>query len=285
MIKPNIFIVGIQKAGTTSLYDTLRNHPEIFGPLIKDYNNSHPFFSDENYYKNKKKKFEKLFSDNNGIKNVITSDVDLIEEKQSLIRIKEYSPNAKIIICLRNPLNRLKSMFKFYKQQGKINEKEILENELKKDSEHYLSRSLYFDKICNAFEIFPKENIKIVLFEEIIDKNKQSEVLDDLYEFLEISKLDTGLLHENKTGVPQNSFARNIYEIGKDTKIRSILVHSIIDKFFNANKRYELKRKLFKKEGSVSSENVVIPEETKNTIINDSKKLKEKFDIDVLNTN
>ena len=285
MIKPNIFIIGIQKAGTTSLYDTLRNHPEIFGPLIKDYNNSHPFFSDQNFYKNKKKKFEKLFSDNKGIKNVITSDVDLIEQKESLIRIKEYSPNAKIIICLRNPLNRLKSMFKFYKQQGKIDEQEILENELKKDSEHYLARSLYFDKINNAFEIFPKENIKIVFFEEIIDKNKQTKVLNDLYDFLNISKTDTGLLHENKTGAPQNSIFRRVYEIGKDTKIRTILVHSIIDKFFNANKRYELKRKLFKKNEIVSSENVIIPEETKKIILNDAKKLIEKFNIDVLKTN
>lgn len=281
MSKPNIFIIGVQKAGTTSLYHSLRKHPELFGPEIKDYNNSHPFFINQNYFANKKNQYEKLFRKSNNKANIITSDVDLIEDKIAMMRIKEYSPNAKIIICLRNPIQRLKSMFKYYKQLGKIEESDSLETVLKANPETYMKRSLYFEKIKNAYEIFSENNIKIVLFEELIDEIKQNLVLEDLCEFLGVEKMKIEFLHENQTGKPIKNIFRKTFELGRGSKSRETFI-SLVDKVIDANDRTVIKKALFSKKTSKSTEAVSVPENAKSLIIEDAKKIKKRFNIDVL---
>ncbi len=243
MIKPNIFLIGVQKAGTTSLYHYLRKHPNIFGPEIKDYNNSHPFFTDSDYFMNNQKEFEKLFSENDMIENVITSEVEFIEHKDALIRIKEYCPEAKIIVSLRNPVERLKSMYKFYNQIGSNPENLDFEEALKLKPELYLKRSVYSEKIKDLFNVFKPSQIKIVYFEDITG-SKFDLVMEELYDFIGVQKNDNPFIHENKTRKVKHGFVDRVMKLGKDSKIRAFIVHKVIDRFFNANKRSALKNKI-----------------------------------------
>ena len=68
-IKPNFFIVGTPKCGTTSIYEYLRKHPEVFMPSFKE---PHFFGSDlvknNNVYIDNATKYLDLFSNSNGKK-------------------------------------------------------------------------------------------------------------------------------------------------------------------------------------------------------------------------
>ena len=287
MIKPNIFLIGVQKAGTTSLYHYLRKHPNIFGPEIKDYNNSHPFFTDENYFRNNQKEFEKLFSENDSIQNVITSEVEFIEHKEAMLRIKEYCPEAKIIVSLRNPVERLKSMYKYYNQIGSNPENLSFEDALKLKPELYLKRSLYSEKIKNLYDVFDSHQIKIIYFEDIIGSNFDS-VIEELYEFIGVEKKENPFIHENKTRKVKYDFVDRIMKLGKDSKVRTFLVHKVIDRFFNANKRYELKSKIREwnlkdhSKGSNAQKNDLVPNSISKLIKEDTIALGEFLKADLV---
>jgi len=287
MVKPNIFLVGVQKAGTTSLYHYLRKHSDIFGPEIKDYNNSHPFFTNEEYFQNNKADFEKLFSDNSTILNVITSEVEFIEDIEYLKRIKKYSPNAKIVVSLRNPIERLKSMYKFYNQIGSNPEGLNFEDALTQKSELYIQRSLYYNKIMNLYKVFDSNQIKIVYFEDITG-NKFNSVIEELYKFIGVPYEDSPFIHENKTRLVKYSFVDRIMKFGRETRVRKFIVHNLLDNFFDANKRYRLKKKIREwnlsdqKLSSKSKEQMSVPSYVSEMLINDTKQLSQLINKDLI---
>ena len=65
---PNVFLVGAQKSGTTSVYDWLKQHPNIDGEVhMKDY----PFFSEDHLYEKGLDYFSNFFNSCNS--NVIVA--------------------------------------------------------------------------------------------------------------------------------------------------------------------------------------------------------------------
>ena len=280
--KPNVYIIGVQKSGTTSLYHTLKNHENIFGPEIKDYKKSHPFFFDQNYFETKESQFLKLFKNHKHEKLIITSDVDIIESEEAMNRVKLYSKNPKIIICVRNPFTRIESMYKFYKQIGKIKENCSFEKAVNSNYDMFLKRSLYFDKLNRAFSIFDYENVMLVHFEEIIDPAKNTQIFNNICHFLDIDEKRIKLIHKNKTKKKRKSVFRKIFEIGRGSKIRNKTI-KIFDKFVDANKRYLIKEFLFNnKKGRTNIENIDIPEDIQVLLKNDAKKVFEKFRIHLI---
>ena len=280
--KPNVYIIGVQKSGTTSLYHTLRNHEDIFGPEIKDYKRSHPFFFEQNYFETRESQFLKLFKGHKYEKLIITSDVDIIESEEAMNRVKLYSKNPKIIICVRNPFSRIESMFKFYKQIGRIRENTSFEKAINDNYDMFLKRSLYFDKLSRAFSIFGYENIMLIHFEEIVDPSNSEQVFNHLYNFLGIHKKSMKLMHKNKTKKKRKSVFRRIFEIGRGSKIRTKTVNTL-DKFLDANRRYQIKEFLFdNKEGKINSEYIDIPKDIQILLRDDAKKVSEKFKIHLI---
>lgn len=275
MIKPNIFIIGVQKAGTTSLYHHLRKHPDIFGPSIKDYNNSHPFFTDDNYYREHRGEFEKLFRNNPGVPNVITSEVELIEDIAYLQKIKQYNPDARIIVSLRHPVERLQSMYNFYNQIGRNTGKWDFHQAMEEAPDEYLERSLYFQKIVSLYEIFEKEQVKIILFEDLTG-GKFEAVVDEIYSFIGVSPTGDPFIHENKTGTLRFSFLDRLLKMGRGTRFRRFVVRKILDPVFNANKRASFKYRIQKWNLSDSKEkkgNQEVPEAIRLAILQDVEKL------------
>ena len=280
--KPNVYIIGVQKSGTTSLYHTLRHHEKIFGPEIKDYKKSHPFFFDQSFFEKKESQFLKLFKEHKSEKLIITSDVDIIESHNAMKRVKLYSENPKIIICVRNPISRIKSMYKFYKQLGNIKQNSSFEKAIIDNYHMFIKRSLYFDKLNEAFSIFGYENVMLVHFEEIVDSDKNTQVFNQIYNFLNVEEKEIKLMHKNKTQRIQKGFLRKIFEIGRGNDIR-IKIISLLDNLVDANQRTKVKEYLFdKKEGKMDSEEVHIPTNIEILLKKDAKKVMERFNIDLL---
>ncbi|MFY0687798.1 MAG: sulfotransferase domain-containing protein [Cyclobacteriaceae bacterium] len=106
MIENGIFIIGVRKCGTTSLFNLLEQHPDIEGSSIKE----PQFFSlrqssvDANisYY-------HSLFSDLNGL--IMDGSTHYFMHEHSIQNIRKYVRNPKFIIMIRNPVDRFFSAY------------------------------------------------------------------------------------------------------------------------------------------------------------------------------
>ncbi len=201
--KPNFFIVGAARSGTTTLYYLLKKHPQIFMSPIKEPN----FFCEYQYYKeiNNWEEYLKLFKKVKNEKITGEASVSYLYSKTAALNIKSKIKNPKILILLRNPLNRAFSHYRWLKRvnKEKLNFKDAIKNESKRIKQnwpfsyHYLEVSLYYEQVKRFFDNFNQNLIKIILFENFVRDTQKT--LKEIYEFLEIdsSFLPNKIYHFN----------------------------------------------------------------------------------------
>jgi hypothetical protein len=111
--QPSIFIVGAQKAGTTSLHEYLCHHPQIAGGLLKElhfFNKDPRYNRGIPYYENNFKNF-RIF--NRGVK-FLDATPEYMTDEKFLDRLHQYRPDARLIVVLREPIARAYSAWNFY---------------------------------------------------------------------------------------------------------------------------------------------------------------------------
>jgi hypothetical protein len=236
MKKPNFFIVGAAKAGTTSLYSYLDKHPDVFMSPIKE---PHYFSKDircSNFTQEGCRNAcfdikEYLLSDK--LENKHISFIDNIEDYLQLFRevknedflgevstgylyskvaakeIYDFNPDAKIIIVLRNPVQRTYSHWKMNVASGVENIDIPVVQAIKKDynsinkgycqSHLYIELGQYSHQIKRYTDIFPKNNIKILFFDDL--KNDADAFMSDIYKFLNIAQIDIGTSEKENVSV------------------------------------------------------------------------------------
>lgn len=110
MTKPNLFIIGAPKCGTTSLYDWLAQHPQIFMSSFKE---PHYFNTDDTFrFVKDADEYLKLFElANNEHQIVGEASTWYLFSKTAVPRIECYtSKSAKYIVCLRDPIGMVQSL-------------------------------------------------------------------------------------------------------------------------------------------------------------------------------
>jgi hypothetical protein len=213
MSKIDVFIVGAQKAGTTSVYDWLGQHPELEAPEhIKDYH----FFSGKDLFKKGIKHLEKQYKYDKKLK-VHCAVNYLYFSKIVSERIHNYNPEAKIIICLREPVSRAISAYKYFirtlRENNEFSESLRLEKEgrlksiIEKSNFSYISHGNYAEQINDYLQYFPDSKIHYIVFEELIDSEKQANIMSDLCRFLGVSSdYVFNFTHLNASGLPRSNF-------------------------------------------------------------------------------
>jgi hypothetical protein len=114
---PDFLITGAQKAGTTALYTYLSKHPSISATEKKEIH----FFNCDNNYSNGEQYYRSLFPKTVAPQVSFDASPGYLEDKQSPGRIFRYNPAIKIIILLRNPIDRAYSAWQMYKQRYEKN--------------------------------------------------------------------------------------------------------------------------------------------------------------------
>jgi len=101
--KPNLFIVGAGKAGTSALYEYLSQHPDIYMSSVKEPNY---FGSDLKFCVPRitQKEYRKLFASGEEAVYRGEASVSYLLSSDAAQEIRNYSDNAKIIIMVRNPI-------------------------------------------------------------------------------------------------------------------------------------------------------------------------------------
>lgn len=193
IIYPNFFVVGAQKAGTTSIYDILATHPEVFVCKKKETR----FFNF--HYRKGFEWYLKTYFNTSQNNYLAIGEVNpgYLYATNVPNRIKTHlGKNIKIIIILRDPAKRAFSQFVMdNKVKGSKTSKSLkndfinqLSDEFSNIKEsNYIRNSNYSESIKRYIKSFGINNIKVIIFEEYIGFEKK-EILCDLFDFLGVSK-------------------------------------------------------------------------------------------------
>tara|TARA_A100001011_G_scaffold398643_1_gene503804 strand:+ start:1 stop:915 length:915 start_codon:yes stop_codon:yes gene_type:complete len=203
-IKPNFFIVGAPKCGTTSIYFYLSQHPQVFMSKFKE---PHFFgkdltrkgklynFNDESYLE--------LFKNSNLYKVKGEASTFYLYSKEAAKEIHSFNPLSKILILLREPTEMIYSMHSQYvhSQNEDVSDfKEALKLEHDRIKGYYIPKLIdlkekvfYKDfikkipyRIKNYFDIFGRSNVHITLLDDL--KNDCELEYKKIIRFLEIDE-------------------------------------------------------------------------------------------------
>lgn len=116
MKRPNFFIVGAPKCGTTALAHWLAQHPQVFFSARKE---PHFFNVDGLTSTTTLREYEALFANaTDSYPAVGEASTHYLYSREAVRRILEYQPEARFIVCLRNPLAMAPSLHKELLRQG-----------------------------------------------------------------------------------------------------------------------------------------------------------------------
>lgn len=195
-IWPNFFIVGAPKAGTTSLYEYLRKIPSIYMSPVKE-----PFYFlpsssllPAGIRISDKEKYLKLFHGAIGYKAIGEASPAYLIHPESARLISNEVPNAKIIIILRDPIERAFSHYLMSMHYGEnLSFIDAVKTEIANRStkrvpgefhRQYIAQGLYYTNVRRYFDTFGKENVKVLIFEEFVQDSKQA--LQEVLKFLNV---------------------------------------------------------------------------------------------------
>ena len=223
-MKVNTFIVGAPKTGTTSLYYYLNQHTNVCMSSIKEPN----FFSAKEvnslFYKSQIvddiNEYHKLFSQNK--KQIIgEASVSYLFFNEVPNRIYKYNPKAKIIILLRNPIERALSHYLMDFRLGFCSENFediIAQPEIfPQYYQQYLELGNYFLQLKRYKNVFNENQLSIVFYDDL--KSDSQKVMKNIFSFLEIEFQDLDYSIQNSFLSPSNIFVSELYKFNSLRKI------------------------------------------------------------------
>tara|TARA_X000001036_G_scaffold439118_1_gene489007 strand:+ start:1153 stop:2118 length:966 start_codon:yes stop_codon:yes gene_type:complete len=178
--------------------------------------------------------------------------------------IYNFNPSAKIIIILRNPCDRAFSHCRqeyifgnesdnaTYKNftQKIINDYKVLDDKWGGKSHIFIELGLYYNQVKRYYDLFPKENIKILLYDDL--KNNPEQIKDNLFNFLNLEIPDIDFSQKfNSSIVPKNSLIAYFFELFKNN---GFLRNLFSNKFKNYIKKTffkESKQTILKKDRKI----------------------------------
>ena len=186
--------IGVAKSGTTWVANMLSAHPDVCLSVPKQVNyfNYYAHFLDRFLRKGRNESllnrnyckplswYMKHFQHckNNCIKGEFSTSY--FYDEKAPVNIKNHFPDVKLIVCLRNPIDRLYSRYLMFKNYFKV-EKRTFENAIKEEP-MYIKDGYYSEQLATYLKYFDEDKINIIIFDDI--KNKPEEVLNKLYQFI-----------------------------------------------------------------------------------------------------
>ena len=232
MTLPNFLIIGAARSGTSALAEFLRQHPEIFFCEPKEPH----FFSFENQVVNFKgtgddimmnqraitslDKFTRLFEKAQAKAIGEGSVSSLYYHDRSIPSIQRHVPDARMILLLRNPIDRAYSSYLYMRARGHEKHESFLaalDDEASRIREnwhhiwHYTQMGFYSKQIQAFIDAFGRDKIKIYLHEDL--KKSPEAMFRDLFGFL---------------GVDTSFSPKTDIEINRSGEPKSKLLHSLI---------------------------------------------------------
>lgn len=243
----DFFIVGAPKAGTTSLFYYLNKNKGICMSSIKEPN----FFSSQDlkiqkiYYDSlildNLKEYERIFTPKNKQQIIGEASVSYLFYPNVANRIFDYNPRSKIIIILRDPVERAFSHYSMDLRLGHVKQSldELFDLGLNnKDNlffQQYILLGQYYEQVNRYIEVFGRENICVKFYDEL--KLDASSFYSDILKFLHQENDHNIDFNQpfNKSKLPSNKFIKWLYSWPIIRKISLIFLPLSVIEFINLN--------------------------------------------------
>ncbi len=223
---PDFFILGAPKSGTTALAETLDSHPSLTMSKPKE-----PHFFDAYYQDDLHDYLSRIFpSDDTGkLRGEATPSYLMVPWVAA--RIAKHAPQAKLIVCLRNPVDRAFSSWwmQFSRRLETLHFKDAIAADLaqpdlfKKENAKamwasqidaiakgeelpirtYVEAGLYHKHLTRFLEHFPRESIQVIFSGDL--RSNRAKVLADIWTFLSVEPHNTS---DAKNDVVNAAFGR-----------------------------------------------------------------------------
>jgi hypothetical protein len=194
---PNFFIIGAAKAGTTSLYEYIKNHPEIYLSNVKE---PHYFCNDALYEKGLDYYVDTYFSGAERYPARGEATPHYLYYEKAARRMAEALPRThqKFIVVLRNPVQRAYSLYWNMVAEG--HESLSFEDAVAAESSRlndasthhfgrvrhqYVDSGMYARQIRTYFKYFDPSQFLILFLEDLVDNH--DEVIRGVYRFIGVS--------------------------------------------------------------------------------------------------
>ncbi|WP_404362237.1 sulfotransferase family protein [Marinobacter sp.] len=187
-MKPNFIVIGAARSGTTSLFQYLDPHPEVFMSQVKELN----FFSNEKYWNKGFKWYESQFAGadqrTQAIGEASTSYTKAPFTQDVVKRIHDYKPDMKLIYVVRDPIDRYISHYMKRVQTG-IETRTFDQTLENLENEACAWQGRYHYQIQNYLERFPRDQLLVISMASM--KTSPKLVMEDVYNFLGLQTLGT----------------------------------------------------------------------------------------------
>ena len=172
---PDFIGIGPARSATTWMYESLKSHPEI---CMARWDKKTHFF--DLYFEKGSDWYEDFYSrcEPGKKRGELTETYIFYDEIPQ--RIHALCPHVKIFSCLRNPVDRAFSAYNHLVRDGVLTCS--FEQALQEQEKILITDSMYYDHLRPYFSLFPKEQLHITLFEDVLADQKK--YLFDLYSFL-----------------------------------------------------------------------------------------------------
>ena len=208
--KPNFFIAGAPKCGTTALYEYLRSHPQVFMPNLKEPH----FFSHDlitHHYVRTLDEYTQLFAEATPRQlRVGEASASYLLSSAAIPAIREFNPDAKIIAMFRNPVDVVHSFHSQLLYWSEETETDFetawrLQGRRRKGIDvprtcrepfwlQYQDIGRFGTQTERLFSVFPANQVKVILFDDFTASPKS--LYDEVIDFF-------GIDHDNRTEFPR----------------------------------------------------------------------------------
>ena len=208
--KPNFFIVGAPKCGTTSLYEYLRSHPQVFMPELKEPH----FFSHDlitHHFVHSLDEYLQLFSKATPQQlRVGEASASYLLSSAAIREIREFNPDAKIIAMFRNPVDMVYSFHSqlLYWSEETENDFEVawrLQERRRMGLDvprtcqepfwlQYRDIGQFGTQTQRLLSVFPPEQVKLILFDDLATSPQR--IYDEVIDFF-------GISHDHRSEFPR----------------------------------------------------------------------------------
>jgi hypothetical protein len=172
----DFFIIGAHKAGTTSLYDYLAQHPALFLPEIKETR----FFNEPAIYQQGIRWLEPYYRSARNETLLGGADVHSMYFPISARNLYEHNPRMKLIAILRNPVDRAYSAYWWGRRNGfehcrtfeealALEERRARGSYTERSELTILSHGRYAEQLQRFYSLFGSSNVLVLLTEDLAD--------------------------------------------------------------------------------------------------------------------
>jgi len=182
-VRPDFFIVGAPKCGTTALSDYLANHPDIFMARKEMHFFGRDLHFAPHFYRRAEPEYLAEFAGWNGQTRIGEASVWYLFSEKAAAEIKAFNPAARIIILLREPVEMMYSLFRYFQYDGNESLSSFaaaLQAEPDRRAGRRLGRQTYFapglayrdtaryaPQVERYLQVFGRDRVLVLLYEDL----------------------------------------------------------------------------------------------------------------------